>query len=107
MLNTLYDLHGCAKKCEVLNYRGDLQVNKDQKVEPKTVAIWYWMVSDELRVEQEYLVNDTLGLIGYIGGTLGLFVGFSFFDLFSKLISVFKYLMNVIRLAYNEIKRLK
>ena len=101
MLNTLYDLHGCAKKCEILNYRGDLQINKDQKVEPKTVAIWYWMVSDELRVEQEYLINDTLGLIGYIGGTLGLFVGFSFFDLFSKLIFVFKYHMNVVCLAYN------
>ena len=65
------------------------------------------MISDELRVEQEYLVYDASGLIRYIGGTHGLFVGFSFFNLFCKLISVFKYPMNVIRLAYNQMRRLK
>lgn len=31
-------------------------------------------------VKTEYFIYDTLGLIGNIGGTLGLFIGFSFYD---------------------------
>ena len=30
------------------------------------------------KVYEEYLITDTIGLIGSVGGTLGLFVGFSF-----------------------------
>ena len=37
-------------------------------------------------VYKEYLVRDTLALIGTVGGTLGLFIGFSFFDAFSIMI---------------------
>ena len=31
-------------------------------------------------INKEYLIYDTLSLIGTVGGTLGLFVGFSFYD---------------------------
>ena len=34
----------------------------------------------------EYLIYDTLSLIGTIGGTLGLFVGFSFYDFLAMII---------------------
>ena len=32
-----------------------------------------------VQFHQEYLIFDTLSLIGTVGGTLGLFVGFSFY----------------------------
>ena len=33
-------------------------------------------------IQKEYLVYDILGVIGSIGGSMGLFFGFSFFDSF-------------------------
>ena len=37
-------------------------------------------------VNTEYLIYDLLSLIGTIGGTLSLFIGFSFYDLFVAII---------------------
>ena len=37
----------------------------------------------------EYLIYDTLSLVGTIGGTLGLFVGFSFYDFIGMIIDLF------------------
>ena len=36
------------------------------------------------RIEKEVLVYDAIDVIGAVGGSLGLFLGFSFFDVFSK-----------------------
>ena len=37
----------------------------------------------------EYLIYDTLSLVGTVGGTLGLFVGFSFYDFICMIIDLF------------------
>ena len=42
------------------------------------VVTVYWLSSKKIKVYEEYLVYDTENVIGYIGGTLGLFIGFSF-----------------------------
>ena len=36
------------------------------------------------RVSTEFLVYDAFDMIGSIGGSLGLFLGFSFFDIICK-----------------------
>ena len=36
--------------------------------------------SSEVKVQEEYKVYDFNGIIGTVGGSLGLFVGFSFLD---------------------------
>ena len=41
---------------------------------------------EQLTVYQEYVVYDAIGIIGSVGGTLGLFIGFSFSGLISELI---------------------
>ena len=52
-------------------------------------------------INQEYLIYDTLSLIGTIGGTLGLFVGFSFYDFFVMILSfTIKKVKVVLFLAY-------
>ena len=38
-------------------------------------------------VKEEYLIYDLLTMIGAVGGTLGIFIGFSFHDLFQGILS--------------------
>ena len=37
----------------------------------------------------EYFIYDTLSMVGTVGGTLGLFVGFSFYDFICMIIDLF------------------
>ena len=39
--------------------------------------------------QTEYFVYDTLSMVGTVGGTLGLFVGFSFYDFICMVIDLF------------------
>ena len=50
-------------------------------LDPKYTILQYYFSSDEVVERQEYLVYDDNALIGYIGGTLGLFLGLSCFGL--------------------------
>ena len=55
------------------------------------VYIGYWFnYEDEIEVFEEYLIYEITSVIGSIGGTLGLFIGFSFFDMSTKLINIFQ-----------------
>ena len=45
------------------------------------------MKREEIQVQTEYLIYDFNGLLGFIGGTLGLFIGFSFYGLLTDLIN--------------------
>ena len=54
------------------------------------IEIWYNIDSNGIEVHTEYLVYGINELIGSIGGTLGLFIGFSFIDLLSRLINTIK-----------------
>ena len=57
----------------------------------REVYFGYWFnYEDEVEVFEEYLIYEITSVIGSIGGTLGLFVGFSFFDISAKLINIFK-----------------
>ena len=50
---------------------------------PKNKAGWIILfLSKHIIVEKEYLIYDFIGIVGSVGGTLGLFIGFSFYDLF-------------------------
>ena len=40
----------------------------------------YLSANPERKVNQEYYIYDGLAMVGSIGGSLGLFIGFSFFD---------------------------
>ena len=55
---------------------------------PNTFNMWFTMQGNK-EIHREYLVYDPLDFIGTVGGTLGLFVGFSFYDFLSMIIDVF------------------
>ena len=46
-------------------------------------------VSNMRHIREEILVMDSIGLLGSLGGSLGLFVGFSFYGYFDILIEAF------------------
>ena len=44
--------------------------------------------SKKIEVNQEYVIYDGTGLVGSIGGTLGLFIGFSFRDVLETILEL-------------------
>ena len=52
---------------------------------PGLLLYWHFE-STNVQVYQEYLIYDEIGMIGSIGGLLGLFLGFSFLNVFSYFI---------------------
>ena len=43
-----------------------------------------------MMVYEEYLIYDAVGMIGAVGGTLGMIIGFSFNNVINYLISMFQ-----------------
>ena len=54
------------------------------------LALFWLFESTNVQVYQEYLIYDEIGMIGSIGGLLGLFLGFSFFNVISYFIGKIK-----------------
>ena len=44
----------------------------------RNVTVAFRLSKTSMKVDEEYLVQDFVGMLGSIGGTLGLFIGFSF-----------------------------
>ena len=61
--------------------------NPVQSKASQDIWFYYSLSKNETIVFEEYLIYDFVSIIGSIGGTLGLFIGFSF----SKLVSVILY----------------
>ena len=68
--------------CNQFEYFGLTKKHYHDKY-PTNKAGWIILfLSKHIIVEKEYLVYDFIGIVGSVGGTLGLFIGFSFYDLF-------------------------
>ena len=50
----------------------------------ETHANFELVMNSVRKIERKVLVYDAIDAIGAVGGSLGLFLGFSFFDIFSK-----------------------
>ena len=61
-------------------------------IQNNTVKLLFTFSSDEIKIEEETLMIGTSSYIGSVGGSLGLFLGFSFFSslsyFFGKLFSI-------------------
>ena len=53
------------------------------------IQYFVWFPGDSKMVYEEYYVYDFNGMLGSIGGSLGMFLGFSFFDLICHFLSLF------------------
>ena len=79
-----------AKPCMTYQYDGDLMTHYGYMRNNRQIKVEYTFKSDKLIVRQEYLVIDDIQLIGTVGGTMGLFIGFSFLDVLQKCMTKFK-----------------
>ena len=68
--------------------------------EPRAAMYYAYYVSNEIKVQEEYLVYGDVDLVGIVGGNLGLFIGFSFYDKIIQFIKIFVDLIN--EKCYNE-----
>ena len=107
----------CPSTCNVIEYKGNKMsfkiaqlhafwlkiddhlgrplVQTGQKQDTISITWSYTFTSEFTDVYEEYLVYDTTGIIGSVGGTLGLFVGFSFRDVIFYLIDYLKDFINL------------
>ena len=82
----------CSKACTTFQYRGETKIKGHGSTNnSRIIDLGYWFNNEnEVKVFQEYMIYEITSVIGSIGGTLGLFVGFSFLDLSTRLINIFK-----------------
>ena len=85
--NTIVDnFPKCPKSCKMITYKdSQLELREPTLLETgQTLANFELVMNSIRKIEKQALVYDTNDVIGAIGGSLGLFLGFSFFDVISK-----------------------
>ena len=72
----------CLKQCKVKSSALDVTEIEQEPFHPigDVQVSLFLIVTPEQVFHKEYLVYDDIGMIGSIGGSLGLFVGFSMYD---------------------------
>ena len=58
------------------------------------MQINYYIPLKDMTIQKEYLIHDFIGMLGSIGGTLGMFIGFSFLGVISSLMEYFQKLVD-------------
>ena len=87
---TTYD--ECPRSCTIMQYIGTVTY---EGVHQRHSHVQYKLVSPLFaEVYEEYIICDFINMIGSVGGTLGLFIGFSFSNILMHLIGYLKLLYN-------------
>ena len=81
-----YERSQCKNPCKIVEYIGRSQEHLDKDDKTLLTLIIYF-VSNEIKMQDQYFIYSDVDLIGIVGGNLGLFIGFSFFDKIKQLIS--------------------
>ena len=82
-------LSKCPRSCVGIEFRKTYKwvgnyVEEFFKLSSQEYAFWFWYkTAEEEELHTEYLIYDFNSMIGSIGGTLGMFIGFSFRNVFT------------------------
>ena len=80
-------LTGCLKPCKYKRYNLVRQVEVGSTdPDPEVSTFILWAVTNSTLVEKEQLVYPLSTLVAEFGGTLGLFVGFSFLTAWEEIL---------------------
>ena len=75
----------CLKPRIALQYRDSTLFEKPQVSKmPNSMEIQYFLASSLLEINEEVFMMETTAFIGSVGGSLGLFLGFSFYSYISQ-----------------------
>ena len=83
--NPMPALYDCPKPCKIITYTGSI-IEHSYYNASANEASFSFEADTVIKVAKELLVYDTNDMIGSIGGSLGLFLGFSFFGIASTFI---------------------
>ena len=94
----------CQKSCFKLQYIGEVRYTRPfygkEESSVNYYKLRYLFDTDMFNVHEEYLLYDTIGMIGSVGGSLGMFIGFSMTGIISW---IFVYLKSVKFSNFNKI----
>ena len=81
---------GCPKHCKRQEYKArTYKVNGVGKIPPNLLIQQFYFETMDIETYNEVLIQDVSSFIGTVGGSLGLFIGFSFTGFLGKLIDFF------------------
>ena len=78
----------CPRPCESIGFSVKNNWIADLEKSHKFRFVYEFLINEQLQVYEEYLIYDIISLVGSVGGTLGIFVGFSLKDLFSNILNI-------------------
>ena len=84
----------CPKSCSILQYSGKVEYKENTFNTHSAEFRYRFSHPESVKVYEEYLIYDTIGMIGTVGGTLGIFIGFSFSSLILHILNCIRNLMN-------------
>ena len=89
--NQLMELAGnCQRPCTIVEYQGTIKKYLGWgNFNEGSTMISILFPTKEVRLQEEYLIYGIADLIGIVGGNLGLFIGFSFYDVIRCLLDIF------------------
>ena len=76
----------------ILKYKGQISytfsnAKKNVDSDEQELLFFYAFESMTKQIREEHVIYDIFGMIGSLGGSLSLFIGFSFFDYGCKLVN--------------------
>ena len=97
-------IKSCPKSCKMTSFSGNIQAFPGFSLQMYfnltnfnyTSYIWFGTSyrSFDIEINKEYLIYNTEDAIGAIGGTVGLFTGFSVLNLFIFIVSISKEILS-------------
>ena len=84
------DIGGFKRSCDILTYKGTMITEKEYRKRKLRLAFQYSPSTKMTTLHTEHLVFDLIGMIGSVGGTLGMCIGFSFTGLSSNVLNYLK-----------------
>ena len=98
-----------SKPCQSISYVGEAGTEEitNERLYKRNFG-YFFSPPKSVTISEEYLIYDFVGMLGSIGGTLGMFIGFSFFGTLSFLLSQIKtFLVYFQNSRKSSIKRLQ
>merc|ERR1719458_2271958 len=87
-IDEIRKLTGCMKPCRYRKYIFPNEKQPQPGVNSDNSIFSLWAVSKKTRYEVEHLIYPLSSLVAELGGTLGLFLGFSFLGVFDALVNI-------------------
>ena len=88
----LYNSTGCLQPCDYVTYETRITESSSDvsgySNETVARALYFFFPNSEIEHLTKYEPFDLLSLVGEIGGFMGLFLGFSIYDVFTRLVEI-------------------